>query len=173
MVPITLHVNGTHYIRGGDHAILLADDAPPLSLRPALVARGAENHIFAALVVDDWGRERKGPGLYRWLYEQGDRYPRSEIFGFDAQGDELQIFLRDLELSYRLPCYLFEHDNAPIAAGQRLQYAIIAGAAGLSEPQKIAAPEDAPFPLRHGALGWRQIDPVALAAHGWQQAPAA
>ena len=33
------------------------------------IVRGTERHIFPALALDDWGREKKGPGLHRWLYE--------------------------------------------------------------------------------------------------------
>lgn len=169
MKPLTLHVNARRFMRDENHALLLDDDAPPQLLRLALVIRGSEQHVFPALALDDWGREKKGPGLYRWLYEDGPRFPRAELFGFDAAGTETQIFLRDLELSFRYPCFLYRDREEPVQEGRRLHTIFISGKLHQSEPLRIEAPDHLPWSLRHAAVRWRQIEASALADLGWQR----
>ena len=79
---------------GSRPALLLDETAGPIVLRYALVRQGTEEHILPAFLLDDWGAEIKGLALYRWIEEQGDYFPRAELFGFDAGGGETQVFLR-------------------------------------------------------------------------------
>ncbi|MCA9982085.1 MAG: hypothetical protein KDD89_14675, partial [Anaerolineales bacterium] len=53
-------------------------------LRYALTEMGTERPIFPAVVLDDWGRENKQLGLYHWIREEGDMFPRAEVFGYTA-----------------------------------------------------------------------------------------
>ena len=168
MKPIALPLSAHHLLKAEAHALLLDEEAPKQTLRLAIITRGAERHIFPALALDDWGRERKGPGLYRWLYEEGTSFPRAEIFGFDDQGDEIQHFLRDLELSFRFPCYLFSDEDSPIASGHRLRTIFLPGEDGPSEPMKTPPPPDTPFALRRAAVYWRQVDPTTLHLLDWR-----
>lgn len=173
MQPISLQINAHLYNRGDDHALLHVPEAPQQILRLALITRGAERNIFPALALDDWGRERKGSGLYRWLYEQGTRFPRAEIFGFDAQGDETQMFLRDLELSFRFPCFVYPDESSAVSAGIRVHTIFCPGDTGLTVPVKTPPPPDTPFALRRAALYWRLIDPTALPSLNWRPLPPA
>ena len=170
MKPLTLPIHAQHLHKGEAHALLLDENAPQQHLRLALITRGAERHIFPALALDDWGREKKGPGLHRWLYEQGPRFPRAELFGYDAHGDETQTFLRDLELSFRFPCYLFTQEGEPIPSGVRLQAIFLSGDYTSVAPRETEPPPHLPFPLRRAAVQWRLVGPASLPDLGWQTA---
>lgn len=172
MKPLTLQIKARRYIHKDNHAILLDDDAPSQPLRLALIIRGSEQHIFPALALDDWGREKKGAGLYKWLYEEGPRFPRAEVFGFDVAGVQTQIFLRDLELSFRYPCYLYKERDAPVQAGQRLHTIFIPGTTKQTEPAKIRPPDELPWSIRHMAVRWRRAEEKAIEEMGWQKATA-
>lgn len=169
MKPLTLQINGRRFIRQNNHALLLNDAAPAQAVRLALVIRGTEQHVFPALALDDWGREKKGSGLYRWLYEEGPRFPRAEVFGFNSAGTQTQIFLRDLELSFRYPCFVYENTDASVEEGHRLHTIFVAGPPQQSGPVEIAPPEDLSWSVRHAAVRWRQVDASTLAELGWQQ----
>lgn len=169
MQPLTHRVNGQHLVRGEDHALLLDQNAPEQPLRLAFIVLGAERHVFPALALDDWGRERKGLGLYRWIYEEGPLLPRSEVFGFTADGDQTQIFLRDLEVSFSYPCYIYREAREPVENGQLLSAIFIAGANHQDSPLKIEPPSDLPWALRRAAVRWRRVNPQALAEAGWER----
>lgn len=169
MKPLTLQINARRFKRDEHHAILLDDDAPSQPLRLALIIRGSEQHVFPALALDDWGREKKGTGLFRWLYEEGPRFPRAEVFGFDAEGAQTQIFLRDLELSFRYPCFVYEDPTAPVEDGRRLHTIFIASPLQQPEPVKIKPPKDLPWSIRHAAVRWRQTEVSSLAGAGWER----
>lgn len=169
MKPLTLELNAQPFTRDEHLALLLDQDAPSQPLRLALIIRGSEQHVFPALALDDWGREKKGPGLYRWLYEEGPRFPRAEVFGFDAAGAQTQVFLRDLELSFRYPCFLYEDPEAPVAEGRPLHTIFISGSSQQTEPLKIKPPDDLPWSIRHAAVRWRQIDASSLVERGWER----
>lgn len=169
MKSLTLQVNGRRFMRQNKQALLLDDAAPPQTMRLALIIRGTEQHVFPALALDDWGREKKGPGLYRWLYEEGPRFPRAEVFGFDARGTQTQIFLRDLELSFRYPCFIYEDSDTSFEEGHRLHTIFVPGPSQQTEPVKMAPPEELPWSMRHAAVRWRQIDASSLAELGWRQ----
>lgn len=167
MEPLTFFVHGLRWVRDESQALYLDDEAPSQALRLALPTRGSDRHIFPALALDDWGRERKGPGLYRWLYDEGPRFPRAELFGFDAHGREIQIFLRDLELSFAYPCYIYEDGDVPVHEGQRLEVVFLPEGAAGSPTDQAAAPEHLPWPLRRAAVRWRSLQ--TLHDDGWQR----
>ena len=79
-------------------------EAGLLFLRFAYVLMGTEAPLFPSFLIDDWGGEIKGVSLYSWVKENGILFPRAEIFGFDRQGNQVQYFLRELELFARLLC---------------------------------------------------------------------
>ncbi|HZD10869.1 MAG TPA: hypothetical protein VE553_05960 [Candidatus Binatia bacterium] len=166
MDPLTHHLNARHLARGETHALLLDNSAPLQPLRLALIVRGSERHVFPSLALDDWGRERKGVRLYRWLYEEGPRFPRAEVFGFDDAGVQTQIFLRDLELSFHYPCYLYGDDADPVQEGLRVDVIFVPGPS--EEAVKIDAPDSLPWAMRRAAVRWRAVEPQALADAGWR-----
>lgn len=168
MKPLTLHVPGRRLVRDEIHALYLDKEAPQQALRLALVIRGTERVVFPALALDDWGREKKGPNLMRWLYEEGPRFPRAELFGFDAAGDETQIFLRDLELSFAYPCFIYETAEAALPTGQRINTIFVPDNEQTADaPAKIGPPEDFPWSLRRAAVRWRRVSRQWLDESGW------
>lgn len=164
MRAVRKRINGHLLAADGRHYLRLAADGPELILRFALVRRGSEEHIFPAFVLDDWGTEIRKLKLYEWVRENGDLFPRAEIFGFDVDGSEAQLFLREMELYAKLPCYAYPDAETPLAEGSRLA-AIIWSDPTLESPAPDQRPSDLPFVLRRAALSWWAV-PIGTAP-GW------
>ncbi len=113
MKLITQHIHG----RFQDNTLTLISAAPEgktavsLHILFPFITRGDEIHIFPSSVLDDWGMEIKGMGLYEWMHENGEYFPRAELFGVGENGRFIQEFLRGLELNFRFPCYLYQTDK--------------------------------------------------------------
>lgn len=127
-------------------------------LRYAFVTRGpgGGDHIFPAFILDDWGREIRSLKLYRWVRENGEQFPRGEIFGFEQDGRETQCFLRELELYARLPCYAYRVEEQAVTMGLLLDTVLLPDSA-VVEPQQIARPPDLRRPLRYARVTWWRI----------------
>jgi len=162
---IRQHVHGRLIEANGRHALLLANSAPDtptadsLYLCFALVVQGPEDHILPAVVKDDWGNERRGLDVYAWLDEEGHRFPRTEIFGFDPDGTETQCFLRGLELVARLPVYAYAGKQAPVEEG-RLLTAVLIPDESVTAPEKIKRPSTLSMPLAKAAVRWWMVPPA-------------
>ncbi|MGH2538744.1 MAG: hypothetical protein ACRDHL_15250, partial [Candidatus Promineifilaceae bacterium] len=96
---------GGYLLRGSAGAALILDEGGPAVMVSYALPLLDSGQILPELVLDDWGREIKGLALYAWLREQGQRFPRAEVFGFDSQGDALQCFVREIDLTAGLPLY--------------------------------------------------------------------
>ncbi|MCA9952437.1 MAG: hypothetical protein KDE48_22460 [Anaerolineales bacterium] len=125
-------------------------------LRYALVTKGSEEHIFPAFLMDDWGHEVHGLKLYAWVSENGARFPRGEIFGFEQDGRETQCFLRELELYARLPCYAYPSADSAVETGSLLD-AILLPAMAVDAAVRIKRPSELKRPLRTARVSWWQI----------------
>jgi hypothetical protein len=160
------HVHGKLFQANGRSALLLLNPEPKeetavsLTLRYAVVVMGPEDHVIPALLLDDWGRETRGLAIYDFVRDQGDQFPRAEIFGFDMDGSETQLFLRSLELYQRWPCYAYPDPNAPLAEGVLLN-AVLLPSEGVARPEPIAkAPKErVKRPLRGARVHWWQVPP--------------
>ncbi len=128
-----------------------------ISLRFAFVTRGpgGGDHIFPSFILDDWGREIRSLKLYSWVRENGQRFPRAEIFGFESDGRETQCFLRELEHYARLPCYAYETAERPINDGVLLN-AVLLPDYSLKKP-RIKKPAGLQRPLSAARVNWWQI----------------
>jgi hypothetical protein len=162
MRAVRQRVSG-HLLPGdGKNALLLQKVSPPkeapnlLYLRYALVTRGPGDHIFPAVVLDDWGKERRNLTLYQWILENGDHFPRAEIFGFDIDGSETQAFVRAMEHFARFPCYAYAPDDPDISSGKLLS-AILLPNAQVDEPQRIKKPQDLELPLSNARVSWWSV----------------
>lgn len=161
-------VQGKLWQAEGRAALLLTDAAPTarseatLYLCFAVVVQGPEAHILPASVLDDWGNERRDLAVYGWMEDEGHRFPRSEVFGFNPDGTETQCFLRALELYARRPVYVYARVDAPVAAGVLLN-AILLPDTAVEQPQKIKPPAEWPRPLRQAAVSWWQVNPALTA----------
>lgn len=161
MKPITQRIQGELIPLELKNILRLQNPKPEkeapnqLYLRYALVIRGPESHIFPAFLLDDWGNEIKGLKLYRWFKENGERFPRAEIFGYDADGKESQYFVRDLELYVKLPCYLYLQMSDPVQSGKLLS-TIVVPSPTIIRPTAVKRPSatDIPSPLRQSQVRW-------------------
>lgn len=166
MQPVQQRVQGKVVTANGRSALLLRDlqpaaEAPDLLyLRYAFVLMGPEAHVFPAFVLDDWGNEIRGLKLYRWVRENGNEFPRATIFGFEADGSDTQIFAREIELYFKLPCFVAAASDAPVTAQTRL-HAVMLPTAGVTTPEKIKRPSPMKRPLRSASVDWWQIPPNA------------
>lgn len=109
-------------------ALILApagDERHPVYVRYALTELGTLRPLWPALVLDDWGNEIKGLKLYKWVREEGERFPRGEVFGFDDQWEEVQAFLRVFELYMRNPCKVYGSKEVPPEKGAWLKHIIL------------------------------------------------
>lgn len=170
MKRIQQHVHGkllgsSQPDKDGRHALLLLDAAPEsktadsLYLSFALLVRGPEDPILPAILKDDWGNERYGLDIYGWIEDEGNYFPRTELFGFDVDGSPTQCFLRAIELYAKLPCYLFTAKSSPVPEGILLQ-AILLPDESAQAPQKIKRPSSLQRPLRNAAVSWWQVHPT-------------
>ncbi len=166
MKAVKQHVHGRLLQANGRAALLLLDPNPAeetavsLYLRYALVVMGPEDHVLPALLLDDWGHEIRGLEIYQFIREHGDDFPRAEVFGFDLDGSETQLFLRSLELYVRWPCYVYVSADAPLAAGVRLD-AVLLPTAGTVAPQPVNKPDKEAItrPLRAAQVSWWLVPP--------------
>ena len=125
MKPLTQRVRGQLFNQNNRLALLIDQEADALYLRYALVVRGPENPIFPAFVMDDWGQERNTLDIYEWIAKEGQRFPRSDVFGLEMDGSETQYFLRALETFYKFPVFVYPQPELPVPAGMALSRVIL------------------------------------------------
>ncbi|PID85745.1 MAG: hypothetical protein CSB13_06510 [Chloroflexi bacterium] len=161
MKAAKLHIHGKLITENGRSALLLLDEEPAakteksLYLRFALVIIGPGEHVMPAILLDDWGREIRGLKIYEFLREYGNQFPRAEIFGFDMDGSETQLFVRSLELYNRLPCYAYTDVKQPLAEGLLVE-AILLPDAQTDRVVRLAKAKDSGVkrPLRSAQVSW-------------------
>lgn len=150
----------------GRTALLLKDARPAvgaagvLYLRYAFVMQGVETHVLPAFVLDDWGKDIKSLELYEWVRAYGEQFPRAEVFGFDLSGKRTQVFLRELELNGKLPCYVYPAKDTPLAEGVLVE-AILLPDTSATVPERIKRPpaSEVGQPLRSARVGWWRANP--------------
>ena len=170
MRPLTQQLDGALYQReDGTTGLLLTEAGGRVYVRYGLVILGTERVVFPALALDDWGHERKTLDLYRWIFEEGQRFPRAEVFGYAENGRETQIFLRDLEIFMKYPCYAYDSRKAPVAEGQRVDVILVPDGRGAERTGTMEAPPEMAWPLRHAAVRWERVHAKELAASGWER----
>ena len=161
------HIHGKLITENGRSALLLLNAEPEMKtadslyLRYAVVVRGPDDHVLPAILLDDWGKETRGLKIYEFLREHGDEFPRAEIFGFDMDGSETQLFVRSLELYSRLPAYAYTDVDAPLDAGVLLDAILLPDA----ETDRVVQVEKASEmgvkrPLRSAQVSWWRVPPV-------------
>lgn len=158
------HIHGKLITENGRSALLLLDEEPTaktedsLYLRYAVVVRGPDDHVLPAILLDDWGKEIRGLKIFKFLREHGDEFPRAEIFGFDMDGSETQLFVRSLELYSRLPAYAYADVGSPLDEGVLLDAILLLD----SETDRVVRLEKAresgvKRPLRSAHVSWWRI----------------
>ena len=157
MRPLTQRLEGAlHEQEDGTAGLLLEEGGGRIYVRYGMVVLGTDRMVFPALALDDWGNERKTLDLYRWIYEEGQRFPRAEVFGYTAGGRETQIFLRDLEIFMKYPLFAYESGKAPVEAGRRVEVVFLPDKAGSGSAGEV--PPEIGWPLRHAAVRWERAE---------------
>ena len=126
-------------------------------LRYALVEMGTERPFWPSFILDDWGREIRGLALYRWLQEEGERFPRAEIFGYDAHWVQEQGFVRAMELHDPHPCLAYPTAETPLAEGVRLRHVLVVEEGMVGTTRLAKPPEGVPFPLGRARVQWWRV----------------
>ena len=170
MKAVQQRIQGKLLQEDGRSILLLLDPKPEqevddlLYLGFALVTLGREEHIFPSFVLDDWGNEIRGLKLFRWLRDNGNEFPRAEIFGFEKDGSKTQVFARALELHVTLPCYVYTSPTEPVTTG-RLLKAILLPDVSVTAPRRLERPSvDAlERPLRSVRVQWWLVPPATTA----------
>ena len=171
MKAVKQRVAGQIFELNGRFALMLHNNHPEpdarqlLYLRCAFITVGVEEPIFPAFLLDDWGNEIKSLELYNWVDEFAPQFPRAELFGFDASGQETQLFLRELEQYNQWPCYAYTAADTPIQEGVLVE-AILLPDETVTEPVKIKRPSWVERPLRRARVQWWQIPPTLQTAVG-------
>ena len=133
-----------------------------LYLRYALIVRGVEQPFFPAELLNDWGETLRGTKVYRWLRENGELHPRAELFGYDAQGNEMQYFARDLEIFWKTPCFAFLDAKLPLTERVLVEHVLVSDASATTLTQ-TKRPAHIKLPLRRASVKWWRIPPAKLA----------
>ena len=151
-------VRGTTLAADDRVALLMDKRADRVCLRFALVVRGSGKLIFPEVLLDDWGKETKTFELYGWLQENGDRFPRAEVFGFDLNGRPSQHFVRELDLMARYACYVYADDEAPLKEGMQVE-AVLVPDRGVKQPQRVRLPSWIGQPLQKAHVSCWLVKP--------------
>jgi len=167
MRPLTQRLEGAlHEQEDGTAGLLLEEGGGRIYVRYGMVVLGTDRVVFPALALDDWGNERKTLDLYRWIYEEGQRFPRAEVFGYTGGGRETQIFLRDLEIFMKYPLFAYESGKAPVEEGRRVDVILMPDEAWAEGAEGV--PAGVAWPLRHAAVRWERVKAEALGTIGWE-----
>lgn len=164
MKAVKQRVQGEILAANGRYALLLRntsperDAAPLIYLRFAFITLGVEEHIFPSFLLDDWGSEIKSLELYDWIDEFAPQFPRAELFGFEENGQETQLFLRELEQYNKWPCYAYRTVETAVSDGLLVE-AILLPDASVTEPVKIKRPSWVKRPLHRAQVQWWQVSP--------------
>jgi hypothetical protein len=129
------------------------EGGPQVHLAYPLVTLGPEEHVFPCFILDDWGKERTGLEVYAWIEENGNHYPRAEIFAMGSAGDERQQFLREFDLLARFPVYALPSRKSPITEAVRIR-AIVRTDDSVAEPTREKRPTDMTGPLARSRVSW-------------------
>lgn len=135
----------------------LPDSETLVYLSYALITQGPGHQILPSVLLDDWGKEIRHLELYRWIEDNGQRFPRAEVFGTDPGGAQVQYFLRDLELLARYPLYAFAEKDAMPSSAVPIR-AILLPDDAVDEPQRAGPPGDLKFPLRRASIEWWRVN---------------
>ena len=158
-MTIKQSVPGSLIVDGDLAALILgaAEEGATVDLAYALVTQGPGDQIVPSLLLDDWGNEIRDLQLYEWIQENGLQYPRAEVFGQSPSGDQVQYFLRDLELFAQYPTYVYPGESDQ-TQGIPL-HAVLVEDASVEAPQPIRPPDEVIGPLRAAQLSWWRVSP--------------
>lgn len=151
----------------GRGALILSATAKTIYVRYAFVTLAEGAPILPELVLDDWGHEIRGLGVYRWVSANLLQFPRAEVFGYDANGARAQLFLRELEPMLRLQCYAYARPSEPLKDGKPIVAALTVDE-DAPALQRTGIGPDLSWPMRHSEVSWWTMPPRLLANFSFQ-----
>lgn len=157
MPGISFKVVGRLFTGDERRALLLTRAGRPYTLRLGLVLQGEEELLLPESLLDDWGHEIRGIELYQWVRENALHFPRAELFGFDRGGRPQQRFIRELDVTVKHPCFIYENSNVAFERG--VQVTDILLPRQITERQKQRqTPADVAFPLSQSDVQWWLVE---------------
>ena len=165
MKPITIHVHGRVIADPENHEqqVLLLLNASPeektadsLYLRFPFITLGPEEHIFPGYILDDWAQEIHGVEVYSWMVDKGDHFPRAEVFGYEQDGAETQCFVRGLEHYIKLPCYVYQTQQATVVEGVLVKKILLEDRT-VTMATRMKRPSELKRPLASARVQWWQV----------------
>ena len=161
MKVISEAVSGRILEGNGRNAILIlenGDDTSVVYLAYALVTLGPEEHVLPSTVLDDWGKEMSGLEVYEWIRENGNHFPRAEIFAAGIDGEERQQFLREFELYASYPVYALPTRNSPVTNSVRISAMLIPDES-VTVPTPVKRPSSVKGPMALARVSWWHVPP--------------
>ena len=137
-------------------AIILDENATPIWISFAFVERETEELIFPESILDDWGRGIKSLAMYHWVSENGQQFPRAEIFGIRPSGIHVQRFLREIDLTARLPCFAKKNFVDPLESMTQVDMVLIRDET-VDGARRITPPQHIPYPFIQVKADWWKI----------------
>lgn len=175
MRSVNKRVVGKLLKSNGRFALLLQNPSPDKAasglvyLRFAFVTQGKERHIFPKFLLDDWGGEVRSLKTYAWVQKNGAQFPRAEIFGQQTSGVDIQLFVRELELFAKFPCYFYPTLDTPIDEGRLLKTILIPNPT-LTIPEPIHSAKERCWFAEDGQAA-RLKRPLSRARVNWWHVP--
>lgn len=167
--PPLHHVHGrvlTDPRENGRHALILMNTRPQektsdsVYLRYAFRLLGTRASVFPGTILDDWGAEISGIKVYRWIRENGDAFPRAEIFGKNIDGVAEQYFIRELDLTMKIRCYAYASRDEELKKGRAIQNILFINPEAAA-PIKRRRPAQLRRPVRGTRITYWEIPPLA------------
>lgn len=153
MSVISQKINGLLLYKDDVAAVFLDDSASAVTLALGLYEKDSDAVILPESILDDWGHEISPSSLYEWLQENGDQFPRAEVFGQDLEGKTIQRFLREIELVGKFPCFAYKPDKKCTKQWIRMRAIIILNTK-IVDVQNIQRPQDIDSLLAIAKVSW-------------------
>lgn len=120
----------------------------------------AEEYILPESILDDWGHEITGLGLYEWVRQNGERFPRAEVFGYNLAGQARQFFVRELEFLGRYSCLGWSDENSPIRDALTIEAILVADQTA-DNLKQVPKPLLKSIPIKYADVGWWTFNPTS------------
>ena len=137
-------------------AIILDDNSIPIWVSFAFMERETEKLILPESILDDWGREIRSLAMYHWVSENGQQFPRAEIFGFRPSGKRVQRFLREIDLTAKYPCFARKNPLDSLESMTPVDAVLIRDET-VDGPRRITPPQYIPYPFSQIKADWWKI----------------